>query len=666
MLRHQAATFVIKTAILAIGDNNKTMTGIGLVPIVVGRNGGNAGAGSDGNYPGYSGYGYVAPIGYNNRGVDEMERIIMSLKSGIEGEVSWALNTLTRLSSHSNVDLNNLPFVGNELIRYFIQPFHFIIEQQLDKFNQENLTLSLDCLLSLRNLAQDLHNQQWLSQIKSLKKYLIEVLRFLTNWFYQNIKIYSLIQYENQFFEALRYLLDLLEPLSCYYIDNTKNDPLFNILLSCSILTNDKAIFISIIKSLSHLLIIKSKPENGKKSDNNNANFDNANNTNSNNGEDDDIESLPNNCIDNINQIHLQFYVDHLLINDNEINYSVLQFLKQYLFSQALHPSYPNSIKDSQTHRLLYLLQINNSKACLNTLVKQLPVLIISNLPLNDLTNLRNIPQLNLTKRSQFSGVPSTLPELPDDLYKIIIRFPEPLRATTWLRCCYEPYIHHPSSQIITSSENSDVIPGEVTQISLWKAYERQFQEIWQPVNGNLPNNKYKPLLPAVDFIKNVTHAFPNSEAMVVNLEPVDDQPKKKFIIKGIQPRQFAVNLDVGNYEALKPATISSTNPSQNYKLPIGHIDYDKFKHSLNSISESIINESSTILKDREVVSPINLISNELLDYIITEIYENNEKLVEENLLKFYTKHWLPDLIYANPSLIETGLINGKWLKYII
>lgn len=601
----------------------------------------------------FNGYGYVAPIGYNHRGAEDVDRIKMSLKSGIDSEIRWALSTLTRVSLHPSFVLENQEFVGHELIKYFLKPYQLIVEKKAKKVTQAILVLSLDALLTLRNLVQDLANQQWLSQIKNFKKNITEALRFLTNWFFHNNgHYYQLQQFDNQFKEALGYLVDLIEPLSCYYIDNTKNDSLFQILLNTSILTTDKSLFVNIVRCLSHLLIIRDKSLQVEEE------VDVAGNA-----EDDtkELERTPNNCIDSIKDSHLEIFVNQLLISDNELNAAVLEFLKLYLTSEALHPEYPNSVKDSQLFRLQYLLQVNTTRATFNTIIKQLPLLIVSNLPLNEPSNIKPITQLNLTKRSLYSGVPTTLPELSEELYSIIVRFPEPLRATTWLRCCYEPYFPHQT----TDEENAEVIPGEVTQISLWKAYEKQFQEIWEPSDSSA--SLYKSLLPAVDFIKNVSHAFPNSEAMVVNLDAVaGETPKKKFIIKGIQPRQFAVNIDVGNYEAVKPSPVSSINPGENYKLPIGHIDKEKFDHSLNRLSEGILAEGSRISKDLDFLNPINTTSFELLDYIINEVLETRENSPEENIFRLYNSHWLPDLVYTNPSLVESGLINSKWLKYLI
>ncbi|EGW35319.1 uncharacterized protein SPAPADRAFT_58545, partial [Spathaspora passalidarum NRRL Y-27907] len=383
--------------------------------------------------------------------------------------------------------------------------------------------------------------------------------------------------------------------------------------------------------------------------------------------EDDVDERITNNCIDSITSSQLELIVNTLLVADNEMNNAVLEFLKMYLNSEAIHHDFISSpIKDSQKYRLQKLLQLSSTKANFNTLVKQLPRLIISHLPLNDPSSIKPIPPLNLTKRSDFAGVPSTLPDLPEELYSLIVRFSEPLRATTWLRCCYETFT--PLSKPDESAENSsDVIPGEVTQISLWKAYEKQFQEVWDPPSGQT-NPEFKQLLPAVEFIKNVSKAFPSSEAMVINLPPSasDSAPKKKFIIRGIQPRQFAVNIDVANYEALKPTVkTSSINPGENHKLPIGHVDVEKFNHLVSESSENILVEGTRISKNSEFVNQINESSHEILEYIINEVLDNTENSVEENIFRLYNSHWLPELVYANPSLVESGIINIGWLKYL-
>ncbi|RLV96283.1 Chromatin structure-remodeling complex subunit RSC9 [Spathaspora sp. JA1] len=623
----------------------------------------------------YNGYGYTAPIGYNHRGIDDVTRINMSLKSGIESEIKWALSTLCRLSLNPkfNFEHEGGSFLGYELFKYFIKPYQLINDKKYELVTQDVISFSLDSLLSLTNAVQDLHNQQWLSQIKQFKKYLLEALKFLTNWFYQpDFQIPQLKQYHNQFSEALTYLIDLLEPLTCYYVENTRNDHLFHTLLQALMSTTDKDLFVNILNCISHLLIIRDRKikfiDEGEEQEEEHQAKKHLAEAAAAAEEDEVDERITNNCIDAITSSQLETIVNTLLVADNEMNNAVLEFLKMYLNSEAIHHDFISSpIKDSQKFRLNKLLQLNSTKANFNTLVKQLPRLIVANLPLNDPTSIKPIPQLNLTKRSDFSRVPSTLPDLPPELYKIIIQFPEPLRATTWLRCCYEPFT--PLTDPEETLENNDiVIPGEVTQISLWKAYEKQFQEVWDPPSGQT-NSEYKQLLPAVEFIKNVSKAFPSSEAMVINLPQVAEEeqqqaPKKKFIIRGIQPRQFAVNIESANYEALKPTQkTSSINPGDNHKLPIGHVDSEKFSHLISESSEKILSEGTRVGKHSESINQITESSHEILEYIINEVLDNTENSTEENIFRLYNFHWLPELVYANPSLVETGIISIGWLK---
>ncbi|KAG2731552.1 hypothetical protein G9P44_005139 [Scheffersomyces stipitis] len=413
----------------------------------------------------------------------------MSLKSGIDSEIKWALSTLTRVSLHPTFSLEAIPYFGHELIKYFIKPYQLILEKKPHKVSDEIMAMSLDSLLTLRNSAQDLPNQQWLAQVKPLKKSLVEVSKFLFNWFYHD-----------DFKEALTYLVDLLEPLSCYYIDNSKHDPLFNTLLSAAVLTRDKTQLISLLKCLSHF------------------------------EESREDERKMINCIDAITESQLEHIVNQLLINDGRLNYAVLEFLKSYLFSEATTAESPNSIRDSQSRRLQRLLQLNSSKSGFNTLVKQLPLF---------------------------------------DRFQLAVK--RSYKPTTWLRCCYEPYAHNNLISTAGTDATTDVIPGE-----------------------------------------NVSHAFPNSEAMVVNLDSVEEE---------------------------------------NYKLPIGHIDMEKFAHTINRVSEEILSEGSRVSRSSEAVNSINLSSYDLLDYIINEI-------VQQSLAS--------DLVYTNPSLLENGLINSSWLKYLI
>jgi chromatin structure-remodeling complex subunit RSC9 len=89
---------------------------------------------------------------------------------------------------------------------------------------------------------------------------------------------------------------------------------------------------------------------------------------------------------------------------------------------------------------------------------------------------------------------------------------------------------------------------ADITQIALWQAYQARFTEY--VAQG-------RPLLPAAEFIKNVSVAFNNASAMVLPL-PNGGQ---KFIIKGIKPRETPMSVKGQIYLGCK-WLVSSTDPN--------------------------------------------------------------------------------------------------------
>ena len=102
------------------------------------------------------------------------------------------------------------------------------------------------------------------------------------------------------------------------------------------------------------------------------------------------------------------------------------------------------------------------------------------------------------------------IPSVPADLLEHFLKHDEPDRSNQWLRAVFE---EDPESNI--------------TQIALWQAYQTRFTEHVTTQTG---------LLPAAEFIKNVSTIFQGANAQVVQ----GDQPK--FIIKGIRPRHAPVD----------------------------------------------------------------------------------------------------------------------------
>ncbi len=178
--------------------------------------------------------------------------------------------------------------------------------------------------------------------------------------------------------------------------------------------------------------------------------------------------------------------------------------------------------------------------------------------------------------------IPEKPPTLPNDLIASLNKLPEPDRATAWLRCAF-----------------SADLAGDVTQISLWRCYETQFAPFISTLSLKL--------LPAVDFIKNVQHAFPRSSAMVITL----DNGSKKFIIKGIRPRFVAVGIEQGRNEALvSGASIASHNDSAKYSKMKESIQepYQLFQYSVNShLQLNDINTSASLLLKQMVRSKSGL-----------------------------------------------------------
>lgn len=109
---------------------------------------------------------------------------------------------------------------------------------------------------------------------------------------------------------------------------------------------------------------------------------------------------------------------------------------------------------------------------------------------------------------------PTDIPRVPPELLKDLIELSEPERSSQWLRCCF-----------VEEAE------CEITQIALWQAYQSRFADPRVPGGG---------VLPAAEFIKNVSNTFTNAQAQVIN----GPGTSTKFIIKGIRPLESAYTFD--------------------------------------------------------------------------------------------------------------------------
>ncbi|SCU90982.1 LAFA_0F01200g1_1 [Lachancea sp. 'fantastica'] len=213
-----------------------------------------------------------------------------------------------------------------------------------------------------------------------------------------------------------------------------------------------------------------------------------------------DEESAADNLHDNtLDQIVSYLVVD----NDSELVMASLDFLYQYVL--------PGN------ERITTLLQSDHRFAILSAV---LPKLLTYGVPLPDYAQYNKI-EVRLKPRVR-PPAPTEPPKLEKRLFYEILELNEPMRSTAWLRCCFEP-----------------VQESEVTQISLWRGYESEFSQAVR--------DSGRKLLPAVEFIKNVSNTFEHASAMVIT---DDTTGKKRFVIKGIQPRPFAVSIAAGDAAA--------------------------------------------------------------------------------------------------------------------
>ncbi|TAQ87077.1 hypothetical protein B7494_g4598 [Chlorociboria aeruginascens] len=194
-----------------------------------------------------------------------------------------------------------------------------------------------------------------------------------------------------------------------------------------------------------------------------------------------------NNLLKGVPLAAIQSIIDWTLLNDEDLAHACLDFLYQY-----------TAVVDN-----------------VDFLVTELQVAPL----INQLTRLL-MHGVEVIEHAQFTGhegrksSPTEIAPIPQELLVQLMKMEEPERSTKWLRCLFEEDQHE-----------------SITQIALWQAYQAQFQAV--------PAEQMRPMLPAADFIKNVSTTFADKAAAQVQSGPV-----QKFIIKGIRFRSVPVDLE--------------------------------------------------------------------------------------------------------------------------
>ncbi|CDO93735.1 unnamed protein product [Kluyveromyces dobzhanskii CBS 2104] len=493
-------------------------------------------------------------------GVDDLTRMKMALLSGIDEEVKFALKRYLRYSVNAsyviklNENLDLLPIIMPLITRcreYIPQLVGPISSQAFETLQKGSTTMLL-----LRNLAQDSENTAILATDNELKSFVLFVLQWANNFNSKDSAIYQ--SHASYFSELLIYTLDLMEAISSYIAPAKKDDLYFQNLCLIFRDTKDRYCVISILRSLSRLLV-RSKS---------------------------DQQSAADNLDDNL----LNKIVHNLLVEeDEELIMASLDFLHQYTLPGS------ERIKTLLSHKERY-----------DILVATLPILLTYRVPTPDYGSLSktNIRLLQRVKPQP----PAHAPELPMPLLKELFELNEPMRATSWLRCCFERSLN-----------------AEVTQILLWKTYEQTFSE-----QVKLTDRK---LITAVDFIKNVSNALPGASALVV----VDEATaKKKFVIRGIQPRRNALSIAEGNKDI-------------DQSSPIQHETLDEVVN--DNISSEAIQISLPDIAFPETLSDVSKASASFLSLVSNDTSEIVVQFIRD--MKPLTLHQIADVPPLNKVLSE-------------
>lgn len=478
---------------------------------------------------------YAALGGKGKQGASIKKRVEMGLLSGIEEEVLFSLKALVKYSYQDPLvfSIKENPFVLESLVRYLdcskIKSEYTSTDLRSISLN-DNLNFTLDAALALRNFSQVIENSAVMSLSSVLKEILIKI---LNNKVVQNFTIGD-DEYEASV-ELLRYSLDIVESISSYLSPAPKDDPLFNSLLDILSTSEDRYTIISILRSLSRLLVRTTSDSPSS------------------------AEDIPDSILDQVSSYLLasspMIIPDH---GNDELLLASIDFLYQFCLAGD--------------ERISTLLKSQHRCTILRSVLPKLLVHGLEQISTEFLDKMDSKRILKLVKRVKNSSLVSP-PALHKELFDQIKLLEEPERATTWMRCCYEP-----------------VQTGEVTQISLWKAYEAEF---------SARSDETKKLLPAVDFIKNVSNSFPHSSAKVLN----QSDGTKKFVIKGIQPRQFPVSVELANSEAVQPPEADEEDLEMSEDIIHEDLDQSEqapfklFNYGANDkISVNEINTSSALL----------------------------------------------------------------------
>lgn len=388
-------------------------------------------------------------IGAGARGVEWLQRIIMSLESGVAEEQEWAISALMELSfgrpdalrDASHIDV--LKMIADYTEMLWEKGVKTLREfEDTDKIEIMSRQKLADALLVIRNLSLDPETARTLVRQSGVRNLVKKGLLLPSN------------HYAGHLVEIRLLCLELAENTTLYFSPDVEIiNSLIRILDQES---NDRGVLVGAERCLSRLSVHDDKG-----------------------------------YVASLQSRHITLLLRQLLTQDVELISASLDLLYQFTMrTTTLQQLFPDEKEVSVSGTVDTLIKLMKYKMD------------------REQGDFIRLPRH--TKRPQ----PAEPPQLTQPILQELLAMGEPERATNWIRASYEP---DPE--------------GEVTQVSLWNAYQAAFEPHQRAGVG-------KRLLRAIDFIRNVTTAFRMAEAMVVT----SPSGEKKFIIRGFKPREKAVS----------------------------------------------------------------------------------------------------------------------------
>jgi chromatin structure-remodeling complex subunit RSC9 len=296
----------------------------------------------------------------------------------------------------------------------------------------------------------------------------------------------------------------------------------------------------------------------------------------------------------------LQSICDWLLVEDEDLRIACLDFL--YLFT-----GFPDNVE--------LLAHEVNVEAVVGQLVRLLQFGAIA------YEERRSAP-----KSTKSSTPNEAAPKLSSAIIDHLVTLEEPERSSQWLKTCFE--------------EDST---GEITQIQLWSAYNAAFQEA-MAANPTA----FKALMPAKDFITNVSTTFGGASAQVLT---VGGQPK--YTIRGIRPRSVPVDPSTKKQYMRCCWTASSAQNGQSDLKSLSAGECGEYASGARAMWEHIVGTHLKVPRDQE--------TGQWLLEPKPDINVENGDAVAPSKPQTYNCHWAGCTHF--PSDTESAFLAGQHVK---